>query len=115
MRWPNGFSCPKCKSGKYRMNNRDLSHCAECGHQTSITSGTIFQGSRKPLLIWFHIIWWVSAQKTGVSANNLRDFMGFGSYETAWAWLHKLRRAMVLPGRDQLKGEVEVDEHLSVE
>ncbi len=36
--------------------------------------------------------------------------MGFGSYETAWAWLHKLRRAMVRPGRDQLKGEVEVDE-----
>ncbi len=110
MRWSNGFSCPKCKSGKYWKNNRDLAHCSECGHQTSIISGTIFQGSRKPLLIWFHIIWWVSAQKTGASANNLRDLMGFGSYETAWAWLHKLRRAMVCPGRDQLKGEVEVDE-----
>ncbi len=76
MRWPNGFSCPKYESVKYWMNNRDLPHCSECGHQTSIISGTIFQGSRKPLLIWFHIIWWVSAQKTGASANNLRDFYG---------------------------------------
>lgn len=110
IRWPNGFSCPRCEGRKYWINNRDLAHCAECGHQTSIVSNTIFQGTRKPLLLWFHVMWWVSAQKTGASANNLRDFMGFRSYETAWAWLHKLRRAMVRPGRDKLKGEVEVDE-----
>jgi putative transposase len=35
---------------------------------------------------------------------------GLGSYETAWTWLHKLRRAMVRPGRDSLRGTVEVDE-----
>ena len=55
-------------------------------------------------------MWWVVAQKTGVSANNLKEYMGFGSDETAWAWLHKLRRAMVRPGREKLEGEVEVDE-----
>jgi len=55
-------------------------------------------------------MWWVVAQKTGASAYNLKDFMGFGSYETAWTWLQKLRRAMVRPGRDRLTGEVEVDE-----
>jgi transposase-like protein len=55
-------------------------------------------------------MWWVVAQKTGASANNLMDFMGFGSYETAWSWLHKLRRAMVRRERDRLSGEVEVDE-----
>jgi len=55
-------------------------------------------------------MWWISAQKTGVGANNFKDFMGFGSYETAWAWLHKLRRAMVRPNREKLVGEVEVDE-----
>ena len=81
-----------------------------CEHQTSITGGTIFHGTRKPLLLWFYIIWWVVAQKTGASANNLKDFMGFGSYETAWAWLHKIRRAMVRSGRDKLIGEIEVDE-----
>jgi len=110
MRWPDGFQCPKCNSEKYWITKKRLIHCIICEHQASITSGTIFHGTRKPLLLWFHIIWWVVAQKTGASANNLKDFMGFGSYETAWTWLHKLRRAMVRPNRDKLIGEVEVDE-----
>jgi len=110
MRWPGGFSCPKCKGSKYWLTNKRLIHCSSCENQTSITGGTIFHGTRKPLLLWFHIIWWVVAQKTGASAYNLKDFMGFGSYETAWAWLHKLRRAMVRPERDKLTGFVEVDE-----
>ena len=110
MRWPDGFNCPKCKGNKYWVTEKKLIHCISCEHQISITSGTIFHGTRKPLLLWFHIIWWVVAQKTGASAYNLKDFMGFGSYETAWAWLHKLRRAMVRPNRDNLSGEIEVDE-----
>ena len=110
MRWPDGFNCPKCKGNKYWVTEKKLIHCISCEHQISITAGTIFHGTRKPLLLWFHIIWWVVAQKTGASAYNLKDFMGFGSYETAWAWLHKLRRAMVRPNRDKLSGEIEVDE-----
>lgn len=110
MRWPNGFHCPKCNCSKYYLNNRKVAECSDCGHQISVTSGTIFHGTRKPLLLWFHVMWWVSAQKTGVSASNFKDFMGFGSYETAWAWLHKLRRAMVRSGREKLTGDVEVDE-----
>jgi transposase-like protein/Zn ribbon nucleic-acid-binding protein len=110
LRWENGFYCPKCNNQKFHLNNRKLAECYNCGHQVSITSGTIFHGTRKPLLLWFHIMWWVSAQKTGVSASNFKDFMGFGSYETAWAWLHKLRRAMVRPNREKLIGEIEVDE-----
>ena len=110
MRWPDGFQCPKCNRGKYWVTGKKLIHCISCGHQASITSGTIFHGTRKPLLLWFHIIWWIVAQKTGASAHNLKDFMGFGSYETAWVWLHKLRRVMVRPDRDKLIGEIEVDE-----
>lgn len=110
IRWTNGYVCPKCKNTKYYLNNRKLAECSNCGHQISVTAGTIFHGSRKPLLLWFHVMWWVAAQKTGVSASNFKDFMGFGSYETAWAWLHKLRRAMVRPDREKLSGEVEVDE-----
>jgi transposase-like protein len=111
IRWPNGFICPKCSdSNKYWLTEQKLIHCSSCGHQASVTGGTIFHGTRKPLLLWFHIMWWVVAQKTGASANNLMDFMGFGSYETAWSWLQKLRRAMVRPERDRLSGEVEVDE-----
>jgi len=85
-------------------------HCSICGHQASITSGTLFQDTRKPLRLWFHVMWMVVSQKTGASAKNLNDMMGFGSYQTIWAWLHKFRRAMIRPGRDKLKKLVEVDE-----
>jgi len=55
-------------------------------------------------------MWWVCGPKSGLSALALQRILGLGSYETAWTWLHKLRRAMVRPGREQLTGMVEVDE-----
>lgn len=85
-------------------------HCRGCGHQASITAGTIFHGTRSSLRVWFQAMWWVTAQKNGASALGLQRILGLGSYETAWTWLHKLRRAMVRPGRDRLSGDVEVDE-----
>jgi len=86
-----------------------LFQCAACRRQTSVTAGTIFQ-DRGTLPTWFRAMWWVTSQKTGASAIGLQQVLGFGSYETAWTWLHKLRRAMVRPGRDRLTGVVEVDE-----
>jgi hypothetical protein len=87
-----------------------LLQCAGCGRQTSVTAGTIFQDTRTPLTTWFRAMWWVTSQKTGVSALGAQRVLGLGSYKTAWTWLHKLRRAMVRPGRDRLAGYVEVDE-----
>lgn len=110
LRWPNGFVCPRCRCAKAWKTSRYLMHCAQCGHQTSITAGTLFQKTRKPLRIWFHVMWWMMSQKTGASAKNLKDAMGFGSYKTAWAWLHKFRRAMIRPIRERLNGVVEIDE-----
>ena len=81
-----------------------------CRSETSVTAGTIFAGTRTPLVSWFAAVWYVVNQKQGVSALGLQRVLGLGSYETAWAWLHKLRRAMVLPGRELLSGAVEVDE-----
>jgi len=91
---------------------RGLRKCAVCRRETSVTAGTIFHASRLPLSSWLAAIWYVVNQKQGVSALGLQRVLGFGSYQTAWAWLHKLRRAMVLPGRDELAGAVEVDETL---
>lgn len=85
-------------------------HCQECGYQASVTAGTIFHKTRKPLRTWFQMMWWVMGQKNGASALGLQRVLGLGSYPTAWAWLHKLRRAMVRPGRETLAGEIEVDE-----
>lgn len=59
---------------------------------------------------WFQAIWHVTNQKHGVSAMGLQRALGLGSYPTAWTWLHKLRRAMVRPGRDRLSGLIEIDE-----
>jgi transposase-like protein len=110
IRRPNGYTCSLCGSAKYRLTSKHKIHCSECEKEFSITSGTIFEQSKKPLLLWFHIMWWVVAQKTGASAYNLMNYMGFGSYEAAWVWLHKLRRAMIRAGREKLSGVVEVDE-----
>jgi len=110
VRWSDGHVCKGCNSADYWITSKRKIHCSNCEKEFSITSGTIFQDSKKPILLWFHIMWWVVAQKTGASAYNLMDFMGFGSYETAWAWLHKLRRAMIRQGREKLSGIVEVDE-----
>ena len=79
-----------------------LLECRKCGHQTSVTAGTIFQDTRKPLVDWFRAMYWVTTQKNGASALGLQMVLGLGSYKTAWTWLHKLRRAMVRPGRDRL-------------
>ncbi len=84
--------------------------CRGCRHQVSVLAGTIFQDSHLPLTTWFRAMWHVTSQKNGVSALGLQRALGFGSYKTAWAMLHKLRRAMVRPGRDRLRGVVEVDE-----
>ena len=110
LHWPDGFRCPRCGPTKaWPVRNR-LWPCAACGHQTSVTAGTIFQDMRSPLPSWFRARWWVTSQKTGVSALGLQRVLGLRSDKTAWPWLHKLRRAMVRPGRDRLTGWVEVDE-----
>jgi transposase-like protein len=111
LRWPEGFVCPRCGCERsWRVRFRDRFECAECGRQTSPTAGTIFHGTRVPLRIWFRAMWWVTSQKSGASALGLQRILGLGSYKTAWLMLHKLRRAMVRPGRDRLEGRVEVDE-----
>jgi len=110
VRWPDGFRCPQCGRRRAWSTARGQFRCVRCQHQASPTAGTIFQGTRKPLRTWFMAMWYVTSQKYGVSALGLQRVLGLGSYQTAWAWLHKLRRAMVRPGRDQLDGEVEVDE-----
>jgi transposase-like protein/ribosomal protein L37AE/L43A len=110
LRWPNGFRCPKCGGTTAWPVRVVLWQCAGCGRQTSVTAGTVFQDTRTPLTMWFRAMWWVTNSKAGTSALTLQHLLGLGSYQTAWAWLHKLRRAMVRPGRDRLSGQVEVDE-----
>ena len=110
-RWPQGFVCGHC-GGKAELwtTARGYLHCRQCGSEISVTAGTIFDRTRTPLRTWFAAMWFVISQKDGASALGLKRVFGLGSYQTAWAWLHKLRRAMISPGRDRIHGRVEVDE-----
>jgi len=110
LRWPDGWICPRCGDRRALAVRRNLWRCGHCRHETSVIAGTIFQDTHLPLPMWFRVMWHVTSQKTGVSALGLQRVLGLGSYKTAWAMLHKLRRAMVRPGRDRLRGAVEVDE-----
>ena len=110
LRWPDGFICPRCGGRSGWQASRMRWVCGDCRHQASVTAGTIFQDSHLPLTVWFRAMWYATSQKNGTSAMAMQRLLGLGSYKTAWALLHKLRRAMVRPGRDQLTGQVEVDE-----
>ena len=112
VRWPHGFECPVCGSIRSWKKNKGRFECVDCHTETTITNGTIFHKSTKPLFVWFRAIWWMIAQKNGVSAKGLQKILGLGNYQTAWTWLHKFRRLMILSDRTKLQGFVEVDEVL---
>lgn len=110
LRWPEGFCCVRCGGSKSWPLRSGRRQCAGCGHQLSVTAGTVFQDTRTPLTVWFRTMWWMTSQKNGISALGLQRVLGLGSYQTAWTCLHKLRYAMVRPDRERLSGTVEVDE-----
>jgi len=110
VKWPLGYKCSKCSHNEYWALSRKRLKCKNCMAITTITSHTFFDQSNKPLTMWFRAIWWMIAQKNGVSASGLQTILGIGSYKTAWIWLHKLRMLMVFPNRDKLSGKVEIDE-----
>lgn len=110
LRWPEGFRCPRCGHRQASAMVRGLWLCAGCEGHISVLAGTVFQDTKLPLRLWFRAMWQLVTQKFGMSALGLQRVLGLGSYRTAWMMLHKLRRAMVRPGRDRLRGEVEVDE-----
>lgn len=110
IRWPEGFRCPRCGHQKAWSTKRNLYRCVRCDLQTSVTVGTIFQDTKLPLRLWFWAIWHLTTQKYGANAQGLQRVLDLGSYHTAWTLLHKLRCAMVRPGRDCLSGTVQADE-----
>jgi transposase-like protein len=110
LRWPDGFVCPDCAHhGGWRLGDGRF-WCAGCGERTSVTAGTIFDRTRTPMTVWFTACWLFATQKDGVSALSLQRALEIGSYQTAWAMLHRLRSVLVRPGRERLSGTVEMDE-----
>jgi transposase-like protein len=112
-RWGGTPACARCESTRvWTIRNGTTFKCADCGHQTSLTSGTVLEKTRKPLKMWFRAIFEISTRRTGISGKDFQRIMGFGSYEMAWTWLHKLRAAMVRSDSEPLGPFVEMDEAL---
>ena len=111
LRWPQGFVCPRCgEACEAHQVSRARLMCRHCRYQGTVTAGTIFDKTRTSLRSWFAAVWYITNQKQGVTALGLQRVLGMGSYQTAWMMLHRLRRAMIRPGRERLNGVVEVDE-----
>jgi transposase-like protein len=110
-RWPDGFRCGGCGHGDaYALRTRLVYECTACGKQHSLLAGTLFEQTKTGLARWFLAVYLVTSSKGGIAAAELQRQLGFGSYQTAWSWLHKLRKAMVRPDRAPLAGRVEADE-----
>lgn len=95
-KWPHGFRCPNCRHPHayvIRTRRLPLYECGSCRHQTSLTAGTIFEGSRTSLRKWIAAIWLVANPKEGINAVRLRSIIDV-TYKTAWAMLHKIRTAI---------------------
>lgn len=110
-RWPDGYRCPRCAHPEaFELPRRLLWQCKACGHQTSVTAGTVLHRTRTSLRDWFWAAYLVATHTPGLSALQLQRQLGIGRYETAWTMLQKLRRAMRRPQREALRDKVEVDE-----
>src|ERR687891_655648 len=110
-RWPEGFRCSACGHDRaWAHKARLIDECVACGKQHSLLAGTIFEQTKTGLSRWFLAIYLVTSSKRGISAMELKRQMGFGSYGTAWTWLHKIRKAMLRPERKPLAQQVEADE-----
>lgn len=102
LKWPSGFTCPKCGHTKYYLiEKRNLYQCAKCKKQNSITAGTLLHRSHLPVLKWFWAIYLVSRDKRGYSALSLKNALNV-SYPTAWLLFHKIRTAMVNKDKDYI-------------
>lgn len=110
LRWPEGFTCPRCGAeGKWMKSARQLLRCAN-GHQVSVTSGTALHRTKQPLWNWFHAAFAISTSTAGLSALQLQKQLGLTRYETAYMLMQKIRRFIVNPLRSPLRGTVEIDE-----
>jgi len=83
LHWAEGFRCSRCGHDQFGMSSRGLYLCRHCDYQHSVTAGTIFHGTSKPLALW-----WLSPRKNGLNATTLQALLGFSSYQTAWSIAH---------------------------
>jgi hypothetical protein len=114
LRWPEGWRCGAgCGGAEFLLYDEGRSvFCRGCRKKEALTAGTIMQRSKQPLLTWFYAAYMGALAYPRISAVQLQSQLGIRRYETTFQMLHKLRAAMLNPGRELLQGDVEVDETL---
>lgn len=111
-RWPDGFVCPQCGHDQaWYLSKRKLFDCKNCRFQSSITAGTIFHGTRTPLVKWYWLLYHMAMDKVGVSISEMQRLLEIKQYRTAWLMAHKTRKAMSdRDARYSLAGLIEMDD-----
>lgn len=111
LRWPGGYICPACgNTTGCKLKNRKIYQCHKCHHQTSLTAGSIFHGTKLPLKKWFLAIYLLTQRKKSLSALQLSREIGV-NYDTAWKLKHKLMQVMMeRQSEKKLAGRIEMDD-----
>lgn len=108
LRWPQGFVCSICRTRHPRFSPRRYLVCPHCGNRSSLTTGTLMHGAKKPIRDWLLAIWWFSGSPFDGNAKELQRLLDISCYETAWTWLQKLRQAMGRVDANRCRGVVEI-------
>lgn len=107
-----GVSCSNCGCTKQYWNrSRKRWVCAECGHETTLTSGTVMHGSKLPLMYWFTAIHLLTSTKKTFSAKEMQRQHRHKRYQPIWEMIHKIRSVMgKRNSKYKLEGTIELDE-----
>jgi transposase-like protein len=110
LRWPEGPRCPRCKANVVELEtDKQLFYCKDCDYQFSVLTGTVFNDTHLPLVVWFNATLLLCEAKKGISALQIQRTLGIGGYKTAWYLCHRIRAAMREADKPMLDGTVEMD------
>jgi transposase-like protein len=110
LRWPEGPRCPRCKANAVELKTeKQLFYCKDCDYQFSVLTGTVFNDTHLPLIVWFNATLLLCEAKKGISACQIQRTLGIGGYKTAWYLCHRIRAAMREADKPKLDGTVELE------
>lgn len=109
IRWPHGFTCPTCGFHQNDPSSGEHDVCRFCRRPKSITAATLLHGTKKKLCLWLQAAWWASGRRSSLSIKELQRYLAINSYQTAWSFVNKLRRAIRLMNQKKCSGVVLID------
>ncbi len=111
IRWGEHPTCVYCNSSAKVSKRKDVLryHCNNCNKSFSVLVGTIFEGTKIPMIKWFTAICLISNARKGISARQLARDIEVNK-DTAWYMQMRIRAAMKDDNISFFEGIIEVDE-----